>query len=91
MEMKRLMILFTAVLMVSGCGLKSGNDISVGNNGMAQEKESSDSETINAHVPVTIKQGNESIALHELMVSVMTYSKKNGCMYGDGARLSRAW
>lgn len=88
MEMKRLMIMFTAVLMVSGCGLKSGNDISVGNNGMDQEKESSDSQTIHAHVPVTIKQGSESITLYELLVSAMTYSKKHGCMYGDGARLS---
>lgn len=88
MEMKRLMIMFTAVLMVSGCGLKSENDTSVGNNGMAQEKESSDSQTIHAHVPVTIKQGSESITLYELLVSAMTYSKKHGCMYGDGARLS---
>lgn len=71
MEMKRLMIMFTAVLMVSGCGLKSENDTSVGNNGMAQEKEFSDSQTIHAHVPVTIKQGSESITLYELLVSAI--------------------
>lgn len=88
MAIKRLAILLAAALILSGCGLKSENDTSAGNNSMAQEKESSDSETINAHVPVTIKQGSERIALYELLVSAMTYSKKHGCMYGDGARLS---
>lgn len=88
MSIKRGLILFIAVLGLSGCKMKPVDTAGVEHSGMVQGIEESGSQTISEHDPVMARQGNESISLYELMVSNMAYSEENGCIFGDGARLS---
>lgn len=88
MGIKKKMILLAVVLGLSGCSLKTEDKTSMDRSEITQEQEASGSQAASQHEPVTVRQGEKSIELYELLVSDMSYTGRNGLLFSDGARLS---
>lgn len=93
------MSLIMAGILLSACGQDStdcrttataeNSSGESGNNAAGDaEKNSSGEPWHGAHVPITIRQEDETIEPLEFLTAEMTYDEKNGTIFGDGARLS---
>lgn len=88
MGIKKNMILLAVVLGLSGCSLKTEDKTSMDRSEITQEQETSGSQAASQHEPVTVRQGEKSIELYELLVSDMSYTGREGLLFSDGTRLS---
>lgn len=88
MRVKKGMILLAVVLGVSGCSLKNEKPTGMDSSEATQEQETSGSQAASRHEPVTVKLGEDSFELYELLVSNMSYTGRNGFVFADRARLS---
>lgn len=96
MKKQKLYLGMTLIMagLLSACGQQSSDSIRQSQgSGTASEKEAleetlSDPNSPEAHVPVTLLQGEEIIEPMELSTASLTYDEEIGAVFGDGARLS---